>query len=156
MNALTIRIALMAAATLAVSTVSRNAEAQTRLVAGLDFSPTGSWNIAESQAQAFGFTPQVAYSSYRGLIRCCTFNNNCTFKRDAGSGSMLATETDPYVIGTNTAFFGLTANSDGSPKRYGFDLTANCVLTFGPGGVMPFKGSSNIRPARFTLTVTKF
>lgn len=152
MNALTIRIALMAAAaTLAVSTVSRNAEAQTRLVFGLTFSPAGSWLIIEGQS----FTPQVDYSSYRGFIRCCTFNNNCTFKRDAGSGSMLATETDPYVIGTNTAFFGLTANSDGSPKRYGFDLTANCVLLFGPGGVMPFKGSSNIRPARFTLTVIK-
>ncbi len=156
MNALTIRIALMAAAaTLAVSTVSRNAAAQTRLVAGLSFSPTGSWNITESQASS-GFKPQVAYSSYRGLIKCCTVNT-CTFKRDdtQESGSATETEADPYTIGAVGAFFGLKANADGTPKRYGFDLTANCVLTFGPGGVMYFKGSSNIRPARFTLTVTK-
>jgi hypothetical protein len=151
MNALTIRIALMAAAaTLAVSTVSRNAEAQTRLVFGLTFSPAGSWLIIEGQS----FTPQVDYSSYRGFIRCCTFNNNCTFKVEGG-GSKLATETETFIIGANTAFTGLTANADGTPKRYGFDLTANCVLLFGPGGVMPFKGSSNIRPARFTLTVIK-
>ena len=154
MNALTVRIALMAAAaTLAVSTVSRNAEAQTRLVAGLNFSPTGSWNITESQASS-GVTLQVAYSSFSGLIRCCTFSNNCTLKSDDGMGSRSATETDPYVIGAGP-FFGLKANADGTPKRYGFDLTANCVLIFGPGGTMAFKGSSNIRPARFTLTVTK-
>jgi hypothetical protein len=154
MNALTVRIALMAAAaTLAVSTVSRNAEAHTRLVAGLNFSPTGSWDITESQGSS-GVTLQVAYSSFSGLIRCCTFSNNCTLKRDDGMGSRSATETSPYVIGAGP-FFSLTANADGTPKRYGFDLSANCVLTFGPGGVMSFKGSSNIRPARFTLTVTK-
>jgi hypothetical protein len=154
MNALTIRIALMAAAaTLAVSTVSRNAEAQTRLVAGLDFSPSGPWLITESQAQS-GFEPQVTYSSFSPFIRCCSVLSDCTFKRDDGTDSGSATESSPYTI-EGGPFLGLTANADGTPKRYGFDLTANCLLLFGPGGVMPFKGSSNIRPARFTLTVTK-
>jgi hypothetical protein len=156
MNALTIRIALIAAAaTLAVSTVSRNAEAQTRSVAGLAFFPSGSWKINEIEA-GFGFKPQVSYLSYRGLIKCCTIST-CTFKRDDTAESTSAAETvaDPYVIEADTAFSGLKANDNGTPKRYGFDLTANCVLTFGPGGVMPFKGSSNIRPARFTLTVTR-
>jgi hypothetical protein len=157
LNTLTRRVALTAvAAIVGVSAFSRDADAQTRMAKGIIFEPAASWTISESDGGSF--QPLVTYRSFATLlIECCNpiYNRNCVFRREDTNETIPATGANGLYIGSNSEFTGLKANDDGTLKRIPISLVASCVLHVGPGGSMYFNGSTNIRPARFTLTVTK-
>jgi hypothetical protein len=129
MNALPTRIVIVAMAALIGASVNgHDAQAQIRVVNGIQFSPSGSWNISAGE---FGgkFIPQINFTPRLSIIpfHCCSNGNYCIFKReDTGEYHVATDATDSGQIISTQTFSGFTANPDGSAKRYPISLSAMC------------------------------